>query len=71
MAENDSRINEVLPENRVFTTVMYTVNETAAILGCSRRTIMNYIYDGRLPFVKIAGKWKITKDNLEAYVNGK
>lgn len=70
MAANDSKVNEVLPD-RVFTTVMYTVSETAAILGCSRRTIMNYIKEQRLPFVKIAGKWKITKDNLEAYVNGK
>lgn len=71
MASNPSRANEVVTTDRSFDTVLYTVDETAAILGCSRRTIMNYIKDKRLPFVKIAGKWKITKDNLEEYVSGK
>lgn len=60
----------IIPD-RAFDTVLYTVKETAALLGCSTRTIMNYIKNGRLPFVKIGGKWKITKDNLEAFVNGK
>ncbi len=71
MPNNPSRAKEVVTMDRAFDTVLYTVDETAAILGCSRRTIMNYIKDQRLPFVKIAGKWKITKDNLEEYVSGK
>lgn len=60
----------IVPD-KAFDTVLYNVKETAAILGCSPRTIMNYIKDGRLKFVKIAGKWKISKANLEAYCNGK
>lgn len=63
-------IKQIVPD-RAFDTVLYTVKETAAILGCSTRTIMNYIKDERLPFVKIGGKWKITKENLEAFCNGK
>lgn len=63
-------MKQIVPD-RAFDTVLYTVKETAAILGCSTRTIMNYIKDERLPFVKIGGKWKITKENLEAFCNGK
>lgn len=63
-------MKRIVPD-RAFDTVLYTVKETAAILGCSTRTIMNYIKDERLPFVKIGGKWKITKENLEAFCNGK
>lgn len=63
--------NKSIAPNKSFDTVLYDVKEAAAILGCSTRTVMNYIKDGRLKFVKIAGRWKITKDNLEAYCNGK
>ena len=59
----------IVPD-KAFDTVLYNVKETAAILGCSPRTIMTYIKEGRLKFVKIAGKWKISKANLEAYCNG-
>lgn len=67
MAED---IKSIVPD-KSFPTVLYTVKEVAAILECSERTVMNMIKDGRLKFVKIAGKWKITKENLEAYCNGK
>ena len=63
-------MKQIVPD-RAFDTVLYTVKETAAILGCSTRTIMNYIKDKRLPFVKVGGKWKITKENLEAFCTGK
>ena len=66
----DENKTSIVPD-KAFETVLYTVKETAAILGCSTRTVMNYIKDGKLKFVKIAGKWKITKANLEAYCNGK
>lgn len=62
-------LNNIVP-NKAFDTVLYDVKETAAILGCTTRTVMNYIKSGKLKFVKIAGKWKITKENLEAYCNG-
>lgn len=62
--------NKNIVPDRAFNTVLYDVKETAAILGCTTRTVMNYIKDGKLKFVKIAGKWKITKENLEAYCNG-
>lgn len=63
-------IKQIVPD-RAFDTVLYTVKETAAILGCSTRTIMNYIKKDKMRFVKIGGKWKITKENLEAFCNGK
>lgn len=63
-------IKNIVPD-KAFPTVMYDVKEMAAILDCSPRTVMNYIKQGKLKTVKIAGKWKITKENLEAFCNGK
>lgn len=57
-------------ENKEFTLVMYDVKETARILEVSTRTVMNYIYNGKLKAQKIGGKWKITKENLESFCNG-
>lgn len=50
--------------------VLYDVNDMIAILGISRRTIMTYIKNGKLPCVKIGGKWKITKEALEKFCKG-
>lgn len=60
-----------LTTGKTFDLVMYNVNEMAQILEVSRRTIMNYIKDGKLKCVKVGGKWKITKENLEAFCNGR
>lgn len=61
----------ILPADRTFNIVMYDVKEMAAILGVSTRTIMEYIYKGKLKCVKVGRKWKITKDNLEAFCTGR
>lgn len=57
-------------ENKEFSIVLYTVKEAAAIIGCSTRSIMTYIYSEKLKAAKIAGKWRITKDALEAFCKG-
>lgn len=49
---------------------LYTIKEVAVILEIAPRTIMRHIKDGSMHFVKIGGKWKISKENLTAYVNG-
>ena len=58
--EDDKRIDVVL----------YTIPEICEILGISRRTCMTYLQAGKLKGVKIGGKWKVSKENLQAYMQG-
>ena len=58
-------------KDKTFDIVMYDIKEMAAILEVTTRTVMNYIRQGKLNAVKIGGKWKISKENLEAFMNGK
>lgn len=50
--------------------VLYRLEEAAAYLGVSTRTIRQYIHDERLPAQKIGGKWYIWERNLSAFVRG-
>jgi len=47
----------------------YTLTELETILGVTHRTLLQYVKDGRLPAKKIAGKWRVTAENLEKFVN--
>lgn len=49
----------------------YTLTELESILGVSHRTLLQYVKDGRLPAKKIGGKWRVTAENLEKFVNEK
>lgn len=60
-----------LTADKTFDIVMYNVKEIAQILEVTPRTVMRYIGDGKLKCVKVGGKWKITKENLEAFCNGR
>lgn len=57
--------------DKSFNIVMYDIKEVAAILEVTTRTVHTYLKDGRLKGQKVGGKWKITKENLEAFCNGK
>ena len=60
-----------LTADKTFGLVMYNVKEIAQILEVTPRTVMRYIANGSLKCVKVGGKWKITKENLEAFCNGR
>lgn len=49
---------------------LYTIPEIAESIGCSTRTVMRYIANGTLKAFKMGGKWRVSKDNLEHYLNG-
>lgn len=49
----------------------YTLKEVSEILHVTTRTLQTYIYDGKLKAAKIGGKWIISVDNLQDFVNGK
>ena len=63
-AENNSRSAE-LDEFK-----LYTLTELEGVLGVSHRTLLTYVKQGRLKAVKAGGKWKVTKEQLKAFVDG-
>lgn len=49
---------------------LYTLTEIEPVLGVTRRTLLRYINSGKLKAVKIGNKWKVSEDNLKAFING-
>lgn len=49
---------------------LYTLTELEEVLGVTHRTLLTYVKDGKLKAVKIGGKWKVTEENLRAFING-
>ena len=50
-------------------TRLYSLTELEEVLGVTHRTLQSYIKAGRLKGVKIGGKWKVSEENLRAFVN--
>lgn len=50
---------------------LYTLEELEEILEVTNRTLLSYIKNERLKAVKIGGKWKVTEENLQNFLNGK
>ena len=49
---------------------LYTVEEVAKTLKVTPRTVMNYIYRGKLPAKKIMEHWLITAEDLAKFAKG-
>ncbi len=49
---------------------LYTLTELEPVLGVTHRTLQTYIKDGRLKGVKLGGKWKVTEESLQRFLNG-
>jgi len=47
---------------------MYMLPEVEKILNVSGRTILTYIYSGRLKAVKIGRKWRISETSLDTFL---
>lgn len=47
---------------------LYTLDEVAALLHLTRRTLYNYIKGGKIQAVKIGRTWRVTDDALRAFV---
>ncbi len=50
---------------------IYTLVEVAEMLQVTRRTLYNYLKDGRLKGNKVIGKWIITEEQLKDFIEGK
>ena len=49
---------------------LYTLKELEPVLGMSHRTLLEYVTTGKLKAVKVGGKWRVSEDNLQRFVNG-
>ena len=49
---------------------LYTLTELEGVLGVSHRTLQIYVMSGRLKAAKIGGKWKVSEQNLQRFING-
>ena len=46
----------------------YTADETAAILGVTKRTLISYLKTGKMVASKIGGSWAITEKQIQDYI---
>jgi len=49
--------------------VTYTPEEVAVILKVTRRTLYSYLKEGKIPAVKMGKYWRISEENLRAYLS--
>lgn len=47
---------------------VYTLEEVCDILKVTKRTVYNYIKGGQLQAVKMGKYWRVTEDNLKAFL---
>lgn len=49
---------------------VYSIEDVASILKVTKKTIYNYIHDGRMQAVKIGKYWRVPASSLEQLING-
>lgn len=49
---------------------VYTLEELVDLLHVTRRTLYNYIKDGKLKAVKIGKYWRVREDQLRDFLSG-
>ncbi len=49
---------------------LYTLTELEPIIGVSHLTLLRWVKDGKLKATKIGRKWRVSEENLRAFVNG-
>lgn len=49
----------------------YTLTEVSQALKVTRRTLYTYIAEGKLKAVKFGGRWRVSEDELKAFMKGK
>ena len=47
---------------------VYTLDEVADLLHLTKRTLYNYVKEGKLPAVKIGKYWRVSEENLQKFL---
>jgi len=69
LEDEGQRGGQVMTEKKDLEIRIYGLDELAEALGITRRTLYNYLKNGRLKGVKIGGEWRITEENLVRFLN--
>lgn len=48
---------------------VYTLEELVEVLKVTKRTLYNYIKEGRLKAVKMGKYWRVTQKQLDSFLN--
>lgn len=48
---------------------VYTLDEVAEILKVTKRTLYNYVKEGKLPAVKMGKYWRVSAESLQAFIS--
>lgn len=48
---------------------VFTLDEVADILKVTKRTLYNYVKDGKLPAVKMGKYWRVSQESLQAFIS--
>ena len=49
---------------------LFTLTEVEPILGVSHQTLLRYVKSGKLPAKKLNGKWRLTRRDIEKFIEG-
>ena len=49
--------------------IVYSIDEVVKILQVTNRSVYSYIKDGKLKAVKVGKYWRVTRENLEAFLS--
>ena len=48
---------------------VYTLDEVADIMKVTKRTLYNYVKEGKLPAVKMGKYWRVSQESLQAFMS--
>ena len=48
---------------------IYTINDLMEILSVTRRTLLEYIKNGKIKAFKMGNEWRVTKQSLEDFID--
>jgi excisionase family DNA binding protein len=68
---NEPKVINATPETPaavLATAPMFGLTEAALVLGCHPRTVRELLRRGLLPGRLLVGRWKIRRDDLEAFI---
>jgi len=50
---------------------LMTIEEVAAYLKVTRRTIYEWLKHNKIPAIKLVGQWRFRRDKIEAWIENK
>jgi excisionase family DNA binding protein len=59
-----------LKNTMITATSLMTIDDLAAYLKVTRRTIYEWLKTGKIPALKLVGQWRFKKDKIDAWLEG-